>query len=567
MANIVLPQVDILSEVNDSTNVLVEQDGVIQRVAINNFNTSKEDENDNSNANGVLYIEQELTDEQKTIARNNINAANQEDIGQVEFNENLTSLFDYKACYLNHEGRESTTYATGGCTDYIKCDIGDTFIWSGDIDTKYNYAVCEYNESKALIKGATLVTNSYTTTYNIPYIVTEGAYVRFCTLTKSKSSLFKSKTFDGITYLKNISDDYIYSTSGYYLDKSGNETAVEGTITLTDYIPCREGTRFMASLHSRYNTAGCCFYNANKQRVLIGLTNFEDSSTGYYATNEEIVAPANSSYVRFCSYMGDKNPLKIYMYADLSLRHADYRLNEMIKESQKSNILYGKKYVACGDSFTQGDFSNYTDENGKTGRDSDAYDLEKKMWKTYPWHIANRNSMTLINEAKSGSDFVNLDGASNPFSVSRYLEVPTDADYITLEFGLNETGIGTNTTQIGTKTDTTNTTLWGAYNIVFEHFYTNMPFAKIGVIISDAWMPKSYADAVVEICKYWGVPVLNLKGDPSIPMTIGGKEYEVSAKAKALKNAAFQVTSSDSHPNYKAHQYRSTIIENFLRSL
>lgn len=65
MANIVLPQVNILSEVNDSTNVLVEQDGVIQRVAINNFNTSKEDENDNSNANGVLYIEQELTDEQK----------------------------------------------------------------------------------------------------------------------------------------------------------------------------------------------------------------------------------------------------------------------------------------------------------------------------------------------------------------------------------------------------------------------------------------------------------------------------------------------------------------------
>ena len=558
MANIVLPEVEIISAINNNTNILIEDNGEIKRIAADAFAQNNNESGSFITVDKTLSIEGAAAD--ASIVGN--------EIGQVEFNENLTSLFDYKACYLDKTGRESTPYATGGCTDYIKCDIGDTFIWSGQIDTQYNYAVCEYDQSKTLIKGATLASNSYTDTYNIPYIITEGTYVRFCTIMKSKSSLFKSKTFDGITYLKNISDDYIYSTSGYYISKSGTETAIEGaTITLTDYIPCREGTRFIASLHSRYNTAGCCFYNANKQNVLTGLMNFENTSIGYYATNEEVIAPANSSYVRFCSYEGNRYPLKLYMYADLSLRHADYRLNEMIKESQKSNILYGKKYVACGDSFTQGDFSNYTDENGKTGRDSDAYDLEKKMWKTYPWHIADRNSMTLINEAKSGSDFVNLDGASNPFSVSRYLAVPTDADYITLEFGLNETGIGSNTAQIGTKTDTTNETLWGAYNIVFEHFYTNMPFAKIGVILSDAWMPESYSSAVKEICKYWGVPVLDFKGDPSVPMTIGGKTYEVSAKAKALKNAAFQVTNEDSHPNYKAHIYKSTIIENFLRSL
>lgn len=34
MANIVLPLVDILSKVNDNTNVLIEQDGVIQRVNV-----------------------------------------------------------------------------------------------------------------------------------------------------------------------------------------------------------------------------------------------------------------------------------------------------------------------------------------------------------------------------------------------------------------------------------------------------------------------------------------------------------------------------------------------------
>jgi hypothetical protein len=93
-----------------------------------------------------------------------------------------------------------------------------------------------------------------------------------------------------------------------------------------------------------------------------------------------------------------------------------------------------------------------------------------------------------------------------------------------------------------------------------------MPYAKIGVIIADAWMPESYANTVKEICAYWGIPCLDLKG-PGTPMLIGGKHTEVSSKAKSLRNAAFQVSSEDSHPNVKAHQYRSTIIENFLRSL
>jgi len=36
-------------------------------------------------------------------------------------------------------------------------------------------------------------------------------------------------------------------------------------------------------------------------------------------------------------------------------------LKEMIAELQKSNILWGKKWVACGDSFTEGDFTDSPD--------------------------------------------------------------------------------------------------------------------------------------------------------------------------------------------------------------
>ena len=220
------------------------------------------------------------------------------------------------------------------------------------------------------------------------------------------------------------------------------------------------------------------------------------------------------------------------------------------------NVLLGKKYVACGDSFTAG-----------VGFTGDDYDNETNTPKVYPWWIAKRNNMTLVLDAMSGSDFTNIEGASNPFSLTRYKNVPKDADYITLMFGLNETNLTEE--QIGNKEDFDNTTLWGAYNVVFEYFLTNIPYAKIGVIISDSWMPDSYASHLREICEYWGVPYLDLKGDKNVPLLIGGRynNSNISSKAIELKNEAFQMSESDSHPNPKAHEYRSTIIENFLRSL
>jgi hypothetical protein len=50
-------------------------------------------------------------------------------------------------------------------------------------------------------------------------------------------------------------------------------------------------------------------------------------------------------------------------------------------------------------------------------------------------------------------------------------------------------------------------------------------------------------------------------------MGISGRHSKVSEKARALRNAAFMVSDTNAHPNAKAHEYRSTFIENFLRSL
>ena len=238
------------------------------------------------------------------------------------------------------------------------------------------------------------------------------------------------------------------------------------------------------------------------------------------------------------------------------------------------NVLYGKKYVACGGSFTAGDALGYTDANGCTGTSSDFYDQKMKVWKTYPWWIAKRNEMTLVNEAISGSVFTNITGRISPFSVDRYKAVPTDADYNTLMFGLNECESDTQqgfdpAAIIGTKTDTTTATVWGAYNIVFEYFMKNIPYAKLGVILADAWMTTAYRTAVKEICAYWGVPVLDLN-DEQHPLLItahGADRANTSAKARQLRNDAFKLTANNTHPGLRGHEYRSTIIENWMRGL
>jgi hypothetical protein len=238
-------------------------------------------------------------------------------------------------------------------------------------------------------------------------------------------------------------------------------------------------------------------------------------------------------------------------------------------DSLKGNILNGKKYAFCGDSFTEAIFSGITDSEGRIGMDSpELYDSVRRMWKSYGWWVIDRNNMKYYADGVSGSRMTAIyDGGviqnPNAFCNQRYMNVPKDSDYITLMFGLNETNVS-----IGDENSTDDSTLWGAYNKVLEYFLTEMPYAKVGIIISDAWMVGTdIATAIKNIAKYWGIPYLDLGGDDGVSMRIGGKSYPVSQTAKSLRNAAFQISPSNSHPNQYGHKYMSSIVENFLRTL
>lgn len=260
------------------------------------------------------------------------------------------------------------------------------------------------------------------------------------------------------------------------------------------------------------------------------------------------------------------------------------QLKAEIEALKRSNPLWGKKYYACGDSFTEGDFSGYTAPDGFRKEESPfLYDAELGMYKTYPWQIAKRNNMTLINEALRGStlalsreyialrektgeerpDTKLLSNLYRPFALERYTRIPADTDYCTLWFGINDSVH----TELGQPGDTAPDTFYGAWDTVFRWILTNRPRMKTGAIVSND-CPASYREATIASAKRWGIPYLDLMGDDSVPMITSRDEaLGVCADAVKLRSDFFYVSAGNDHPNLAAHEYESTVIEHFLRTL
>lgn len=216
------------------------------------------------------------------------------------------------------------------------------------------------------------------------------------------------------------------------------------------------------------------------------------------------------------------------------------------------DVLQGKKYVACGDSFTA--YTNAKFESGiYQGRD-----------KTYPYLIGLRTGMDVNNMAVSGMSLVKKDGSDNYFSGDYFKGIPSDADYITIKLGINDVNYGS---PIGTINDSDNTTFYGAWNVVMSYLIANYPYAKIGIIVTNG-----ASDEVMEaeraIAKKWGVPFLDY-GDYQTPLMgrMSGFRDDVCSEALLARHNAFRISDTDTHPNAKAHEYESTFIEAFLRSL
>ena len=70
-------------------------------------------------------------------------------------------------------------------------------------------------------------------------------------------------------------------------------------------------------------------------------------------------------------------------------------MQELLEALLRANVLWEKKWVACGDSFTEGDFKDSDEEY------LFADGLYAGQKKVYPFFIGRRNHMTIVGKAYS----------------------------------------------------------------------------------------------------------------------------------------------------------------------
>lgn len=253
--------------------------------------------------------------------------------------------------------------------------------------------------------------------------------------------------------------------------------------------------------------------------------------------------------------------------------------------ANQSNVLYKKKWAVIGDSFTAGDFSGYADANGLTGKNSpELYDVEFGMYKTYPWWIMKRNDMIIQKFYQGGRTLATpADGTfTNSITYNdMYKQIDADVDYITIYLGINDghhmpgsTGDDGEDTSgsipIGTETDETTATFYGAWNVLLRDLITLYPFAHIGILVSNGMDTDEHVNATIKMAKKWGIPYLNLDSGYDVPLLLRSRPNcrpETCAEAIELRRSQQRVSSSNGHPNHLAHKYESTFIEDFLRRI
>ena len=348
--------------------------------------------------------------------------------------------------------------------------------------------------------------------------------------------------------------------TGKYIDTDGVTIKSTSSAFYSDYFDISGyGTIFAGSVSPATGRANLFIYDDNYNFIerIIGT----DQTTHYKYDISEIIEEAKyaringsaanvgttmfvagetfpATYIKYGYFLNDAFPLTLAMKAELQVQNS---------------ILTGKTWYACGDSFTHGDFTGATSEEI-----TEAYDSETQMYKTYPWQIAKRNGTNLFNVAVNG-------GTLKAFYNNILETIPTDIDYLTIAYGINDSTLVT----LGTINDTAaDDTFYGYLRSVIVYVYTNMPYVHFGFIIMPNGMSNDYRTAIMDICNKYGVPYFNLYSDPRAPMFMykdgsnGGPDGVNYARYKTM-----QVSQTNGHPNLKAHEFISTSIEGWIKSI
>lgn len=351
--------------------------------------------------------------------------------------------------------------------------------------------------------------------------------------------------------LSKLEDGYISNNTGAITSSTSYSTS--------DFIPIESGQSVCSTTRIRKFLA----YDANKDAIQSTYQTYEQLA-GYTFTATQ------DGYVRYSFYNTDLPNTQVeYGSTPTTPREAYQQKVEngvYLSDAMKSQIetifggsfLRDKIWYACGDSFTSGDFTGLAD--GYTFTD-EPYMGENKV---YPFYIGRRTGMSVVNVAVGGMTICPTNRPGNYFSPTIYEAIPSNADYITLAFGINDVGVAN---PLGTINDNDNSTFYGAWNVVMNYLITNHPTAKIGIIATNGVSDLTYHEAILNIGEKFGVPVLDILCDDAVPLMNRCMRANVLPAIQTIKNNAFRVSESNLHPNVVAHEFESKFIEQWLKTL
>ena len=207
-----------------------------------------------------------------------------------------------------------------------------------------------------------------------------------------------------------------------------------------------------------------------------------------------------------------------------------------------------KKWVAFGDSLTE---------------------ANERTTKHYHDYISEETGINVVNMGESGSGF-KREFDSNTAFYQRILNVPTDADVVTIFGSGNDLSTTWNTYGLGEVTDTGTDTICGCINKTIDNLYSVLPTVQLGIITPTPWdcfYPSAtadpqnrmslYSEKIVEICKRRSIPCLDLYH------CSGLRPWETSFKALAYSKD----DGGGTHPDETGHSIIASRIKAFLESL
>lgn len=357
-----------------------------------------------------------------------------------------------------------------------------------------------------------------------------------------------------------------YGSSGYQL--------VDAADMCYAFVPLRgAGTYRTKIVWSQHNSTGGRLAlvddNDNWVTAVTGTVTETTDANAYDIefTITQAMLSSGATKLAFDCWVNNLDTVMIVKDRTYPTQYVPYGYIEVTTDSGKkmNNILAGKTAVFFGDSLCAG--TTVGDNLPEYG---------------YGWAglIGEANRMVWGNYGRNGAVITAIDGQNRIVAdqVDTALAAHATADYVIIEGGTNDAdqlgdaGLG----EIASDYSTFNTsTFSGALESLILKILNTYPNAKVGYIVaqkmgltmydSTTSVRRRYFDRAVEICKKWGIPVIDLwNGNPLNPML--PVHYDRSLDA-AGNIAAGKCYTDAQHLTLAGYNKISPQIEAFMRSL